>query len=80
MSVKIIDRTEEEKNKDYEIACADGLDISIEELRMVVQEIIDMKKREKESNMIISIGHTAMAGRVMLFCDVERLIGIFGLL
>ncbi len=82
INVNIIDRTEEEKNKDYEVACAEGLELSVGELRVAVQEVIDFKKREKElekSGMIVSVGHTAMAGRVMLFCDVLRLIDIFGL-
>ena len=82
MDVKIIDRTREEKNKSYEIACADSLDITVEELRKVVQEILDLKKESKkfeESGMVVSIGHTTMAGKVMLSCDTQRLLDIFGL-
>jgi len=33
----IIDRTEEERNKDFEQAYADGLNVTIEELREAVE-------------------------------------------
>jgi hypothetical protein len=82
IDINIIDRTEEEKKKAYDIACAEGLEITVEELKSGVREIIENEKREKEykdSGMFVSISHTALAGRIMLFCDVERLIGIWSL-
>lgn len=80
--VKIIDRTRAQRNKSYEIACAEGLDISIEELRMAVEEAVETQKeriRLEKGGMIVSISDTIRAGRVRLFCDVSRLMEIFGI-
>ena len=75
IDIKIIDRTEEERNRDYEVACAEGLGISVEELRDSVQEIKDFedKRKEMEGIMILEWCHTVLVGRILMLCDVERL-------
>ena len=80
--VKIIDRTRAKRNKSYEIACAEGLDISIEELRTAVEEAVATQKeriRLEKDGMIVSISDTIRAGRVRSSCDVSRLMEIFGI-
>ena len=80
----IIDRCEEDKNRDFEEAFAEGMGISVEELREGVKELIDyeekVKKYEEEvkigkcKNMVISWGHTALAGKIMLSGSWRKLI------
>ena len=73
----IIDRTEEEKNRDFEEAFAEGIGLSIKELREALQEIKDHEKRKIElekEGMLVSIGHSVNMGKVLLGGSWKKLI------
>lgn len=73
----IIDRTEEERHRDFEEAFAEGIGVSIGELREGVKEITDHEEKVKAGEydeMVISWGHTALAGKIMLGGSWRKLI------
>ena len=70
MEVKIIDRTEKEKNKSYEQAFADGIGMTIKEVRDARKEIKEMEKEVKEAEekgITLSITPTTSVGKVMFY-------------
>ena len=69
MEVKIIDRTEEEKNKNYEEAFAEGLGMTVEEVREAREEIKRMEQRREEAEkqgITLEQCHTSNVGKVMI--------------
>ena len=77
MEVKIIDRTDKEKKKSYEKAFADGLGMTIREVREAIREILELEKKQLEAEsegMTVSIGHTVNAGKVLMGGSWRKLI------
>lgn len=77
VDIKIIDRTEEEKNKDFKQAFADGLNMSIKDLDMAVKEILKIRQREKEAEkqgILLEQCCSTDAGKVLLGGSWEKLI------
>lgn len=75
--VKIIDRSEEERNKNFEQAFADGLQMSMEDLRFAVKEICEFHKKRDEAEkqgIILEWCHSVDVGRVLLGGSWEKLI------
>ncbi len=68
MEVKIIDRTEEERNKNFEEAFAEGIRMTVEEVREAREEIKRMGQRREEAKrqgMILEQCPTGTVGRVI---------------
>jgi len=79
MEVIIIDRTEEERNKSFEQAVADGLGMTIEEIREAREEIKRMKLRRMEAEnrgIILSQTPTSDVGKVMFHDSFAKSIEI----
>lgn len=69
MEVKIVDRTEEERNKSYEEAFAEGLEMTVEEVQKAREEIKRMKQRREEAKkqgIILEQCPTTNVGKVIL--------------
>lgn len=71
MKVKIIDRTEEEKNK----SCEESTGISIKELKQIKEEEIDREEKRKElekQGIIMEYSGPIKEAKIMLCEDIKN--------
>ena len=74
MKVKIIDRTSEEKDKDFERAFAEGLDITVEELRDAIEQMEEYEEECREHpELCIEWCHGELVGRILLGGSFRKL-------
>ena len=75
MNVKIINRSEEEKNKSHEEAFSEGIGMTIEEVREVREEIKRMKQRREKAEKqgtILEQCPTNNVSKVMFYDGLDK--------